>query len=283
MDFQSAMEMIPSLSKHTFISSRSISGGCINQAARVQTNEGHLFVKWNKIRALLETELEGLKTLEQTGSIKIPKVYGLTNLEGNSLLFLEYIEPGMRQVNFWENFGRKLAEMHLSSQTQFGFPNDNYIGSLFQSNTWYDSWISFYIEKRLMPQIQKAGSLLSIEIKDWFELLFNKLPSILPEQSPQLLHGDLWSGNYMVGPEGEPVIIDPSVYYGVGEVDLAMTRLFGGFDIKFYQSYLENNPLDPGWEDRLEIYKLYPLLVHVNLFGSGYVGSLQSILKQFTA
>lgn len=282
MDFQKALKMIPSLSDLNYKGNRSLSGGCINDAAEIRTNEGSIFVKWNSKKALLESELEGLKILQNSSSIKIPEVYGLVDLDGYSLLFLEFIESGRRQTNFWENFGTKLAEMHLSSSRQFGFESDNFIGSLPQKNSWYDSWIHFFIEMRLRPQIKMAGELLPGNMLDSFEILFEKLPSLLPEQSPQLLHGDLWSGNYMVGAMGDPVIIDPSVYYGVGEVDLAMTQLFGGFESVFYQSYLESNPLEPGWESRLEIYKLYPLLVHVNLFGSGYMASVQSILKQFT-
>jgi fructosamine-3-kinase len=165
----------------------------------------------------------------------------------------------------------------------FGLDHENYIGSLTQINSVKSDWLDFYINERLGYQLKMAvdhGKLGSGTVQD-FEQFYVFLESFLPSEAPSLLHGDLWGGNLMIGSAGEPVIFDPAVYYGNREVDLAMTRLFGGFSSRFYETYNEEFPLLPGYEDRIDVYQLYPLLVHVNLFGGGYISQVKSILNQF--
>ena len=157
------------------------------------------------------------------------------------------------------------------------------MGSLRQNNCFHSSWVDFFINERLDKQVQLASrkGLLSGPLEKQFERLYAQLDELLPEEPPCLVHGDLWSGNFMVSENGEVCLIDPAVYYGNREVDLAMSTLFGGFSPDFYTSYEEEYPLIPGWKDRLELYNLYPLLIHLNLFGSGYLGSILKVLQRF--
>jgi fructosamine-3-kinase len=198
-------------------------------------------------------------------------------------LILEYIDPGNPAKNYWETLGQALAVLHSHTQPKFGLQFNNYIGSLPQSNTLTASGISFFFEQRLLPQAGMAlyKGLLAKQAYDALFRLYDRLPQIFPHERPALLHGDLWSGNVMVTETGQPALIDPAVYYGFRESDLAFTKLFGGFDQRFYSAYNEAFPLEDGFDDRVAIYNLYPLLVHVNLFGSGYVSGVERVLKQF--
>jgi fructosamine-3-kinase len=177
----------------------------------------------------------------------------------------------------------RLAQLHNATDTAFGLDHDNYIGSLRQQNAQHSSWVDFFVEQRLNVQLK-----LSLDSgtgrTGWskqFDSLFKKLPSLLPEGRPSLLHGDLWSGNLIIDVKGEPCLIDPAVYFGNREADLAMTKLFGGFSDEFYKVYEQHSKLQHGYQQRLELYNLYPLLVHVNLFGGAYVGSVDAILSRF--
>ena len=263
------------------LDSKPLSGGCINRAECIKTSFGDFCVKFNSKKqypGMFEAEGKGLELLASAGAISIPGVVGAGSSEDVSFLVLEYIPTGVMAKGFWEDFGRSMAILHSISATQFGLDHDNYIGSLGQRNTQSNSWPQFFIKHRLEAQVQMAN--ISSATKDMFEQLYARIDSLFPDEPPALLHGDLWSGNYMVGPDGKPVIIDPAVYYGNREMDLGMTRLFGGFDSAFYTAYNEEYPLEPGWEDRLDICNLYPLMVHVNLFGGGYLSQVQSILSR---
>jgi fructosamine-3-kinase len=185
---------------------------------------------------------------------------------------------------YWIELGRGLANIHKNRSPTFGLNHDNYIGSLKQSNSPTNSWIHFFIHSRINSQLKLAidkGQLNSSH-QQKFEILFKELPNLLPNEKPALLHGDLWSGNVIVDHHGNAVLIDPAVYYGHREMDLAFTRLFGGFNSEFYHSYFETFPLEPGFDNRVDIYNLYPLLVHVNLFGGSYANQVVSILNRFT-
>ncbi|CCH56326.1 Fructosamine/Ketosamine-3-kinase [Fibrisoma limi BUZ 3] len=263
-----------------------LSGGDINMAARVFSSEGVFFVKWNQTPAsntMFETEAWGLDLLRRTDALFIPRVIGYGQQLDKSYLILEYIESGQLQKNYWENLGQSLALLHSHTQPKFGLAFDNYIGSLPQSNTPTASGFDFFFDQRLLPQAGMAlyKGLLPKEMYDALLRLRERLPDLLPSERPALLHGDLWSGNVLVTEDGQPALIDPAVYYGFREAELAFTKLFGGFDQRFYDAYDESFPLEDGFDERISIYNLYPLLVHTNLFGSGYVSGVERILKQF--
>ncbi len=263
-----------------------LGGGDINSAARLETSHGSFFVKWNsasRYPAMFEKEARGLQLLAESNTLKIPEVVLADEAGPHSFLILEYLESAAKEIGFWENLGTGLAKLHQCTAEYFGLDEDNYIGSLSQSNAKKDNWIDFFIEERIsyMLKIARDYSMVDSSLLKAADRLFNRLGEIMPEEPSSLLHGDLWSGNYMVGNRGEACLIDPAVYYGHREMDLAMTKLFGGFSDLMYEAYHEEYPLEKGWEQRVEICNLYPLLVHVNLFGGGYVHQVEGILNRF--
>lgn len=263
---------------------RSIGGGCIHQAGCFSFEGVDYFIKWNRHAAkMFETEARGLSLLENANEITVPTVIGQGSADLMDFLCLEYFEKGTPAPDFWKNFGHSLADLHRSTDDRFGLDHDNFIGSLPQSNRWHEEWVDFFINQRLIPQVSSAHSkgLLSTVQLDKFEKLYKKLPTLIPEEKPSLLHGDLWSGNFMIGPDGQAVIFDPAVYYGHREAELAFTKMFGGFDHAFYSAYQEAFPLQSDHEQRVELFNLYPLLVHVNLFGSSYLSGVDSVLSRF--
>jgi len=261
-----------------------ISGGSINNAYALITDKERFFVKINtagNYPQLFEKEQKGLLLLEKSTSLTIPKTYFIDSTESNVFLVMELIEPGIMKQDFWEVFAEGLASLHKRTSNQFGLEYNNYIGSLVQKNDLKSDWLTFFVENRLQDQVKMAfdKGLVDLVMLSNFDKLYKKLNSILPVESPSLIHGDLWSGNFMVGKNGEPVIMDPAVYFGHREMDIAMMHLFGGFDRKLFETYNELYPLERGWEKRIEICNLYPLLVHVNLFGGGYVSRVKGVLK----
>lgn len=262
-------------------------GGCINSAAAVVTDEGRFFVKWNNanLATMFDREANGLSLLATTQTILTPKVHGHGVVGDKSFLIMDFIERGSPNERYWQNMGEQLATLHLVEQTAFGLEEDNYIGSLHQVNKPVSDWLSFYTNHRLRAQLDmaKRRGLVDVPFIDGFEALLKKLPGIMPPSTPSLVHGDLWNGNVMPTREAEACCYDPAVYRGAREMDLAMTRLFGGFDQQFYQAYNRINPIPQHFEELLELYQLYPLMVHVNLFGpdSGYLNSVKMILNRF--
>lgn len=270
------------VSMHSF---SSISGGCINRGGKFQTSAGDFFVKWNDAKrfpGMFEMEAKGLELLKSCGPIEIPRVIGHWESDIYQFIIVELIEGSQRSETFWIDLGHGLAQLHKTTHPYFGLDQPNYIGSLRQLNPHTTSWIDFFIEQRLQIQLKLAvdSSLLDSRVVQKFETLYKQLPSLLTEEMPSLLHGDLWNGNLLVN-RGKPCLIDPAVYYGHREIDLAMCQLFGGFPDDFYESYIEAFPLQPDYQKRLHIYNLYPLLVHVNLFGSGYRSQVVSVLNKF--
>ena len=255
----------------------SVSGGCINNAIKLETNKGDFFAKCNtKAKSdMFQIEHDGLKILKDTNAICIPDMIAFEN----NFLILEFIPSSNPAACFWENFGRNLAKMHQQTDKKFGLDFDNYIGSLPQSNTQYKNWVDFFIQNRLLAQLDMGN--YSPSVKQNFEKLFAKLPNIFPTNPPSLLHGDLWSGNFLVKDKETPVLIDPAIYFGNREMDIAMCKLFGGFHNDFYTSYNEEFPLKSDWEERINLCNLYPLLVHVNLFGGGYLNQVKNILSYY--
>jgi fructosamine-3-kinase len=228
---------------------------------------------------MFEAEAHGLNLLADKGLITIPHVIKYGCNDGKAYLLLEFIQSAYRQKHYWKSLGEQLAKLHRNTHGSFGLHFNNFIGALPQSNECMPSWIDFFVEKRLKVQAGLAyyNGLVGKDLLKKFERLYEKLPSILPEEQPALLHGDLWSGNVMVNSEGLPCLIDPAVYYGNREIELAFTQLFGGFDDDFYQAYQATFPLLPDFDERIEIYNLYPLLVHVNLFGRSYLSGVERL------
>jgi fructosamine-3-kinase len=261
-------------------------GGCINHGGRLETTSGNFFLKWNnaaKLPGMFEAEAKGLDMLQKPNAIGIPKVKGHGIEENYQFLLLNFIESKQRSKTYWNDLGRGLAGLHKITSSSFGLDHSNYIGSLRQFNDPETSWLTFFIEKRLQVQVQFAADKRALDhslVKE-FENFYKKLPDLIPDEKPSLLHGDLWSGNVMTDGQGKPWLIDPAVYYGHREMDLAMTHLFGGFDQDFYESYGEMFPLIPGFEKRVDILNLYPLMVHVNLFGGSYRHQVQLILRRY--
>lgn len=272
------------------IETQFLSGGDISTAAQVFSSEGVFFVKWNHAGQyqtenidMFEAEAKGLDLLRQTDALYVPSVIGYGQQLDKSYLILDYIDPGSPSSTYWEVLGQSLAVLHSHTQPTFGLHFSNYIGSLPQINTPSTNGIDFFFKNRLLPQAGMAlyKGLLSKSLYDAILRLHDRLPGLIPHERPALLHGDLWSGNVMVTEQGQPALIDPAVYYGLREADLAHTRLFGGFDQRFYDAYNEAFPLQDNFDERVAIYNLYPLLVHVNLFGSGYVSGVERVLKRF--
>ncbi len=270
----------------SIVSSRTVGGGSICDSRLLRTDKGNYFLKMSnspQASAMFEAEAKGLEMLAATKSLKIPEVIFYSSEDNVSFLLMEYIEQGVPTATFWKEFGYGLAELHRESNPFFGLDSDSFIGSLPQRNTPKDNWVDFFILERIQPQIDLAVNRSAID-KDAiskFEKLYIILPEIFPEEKPALIHGDLWNGNFIVTSQGMPAIFDPSVSFAYREMDLAMSMLFGGFDQKFYNAYNEAFPLQNGFENRVEIYQLYYLMVHVNLFGGSYLNAVKSILTKY--
>ena len=264
-----------------------LGGGSINNSYKVLIDEKiAFFLKTNKSLAfpgLFEKEKQGLEFLAQHNVITVPRVLYCGTYEDEQLLVLEWIQQGPKTGDFWEKFGEQLARLHQCANTHFGFEHNNYMGALPQENEWTDSWVNFFINSRLAPQIEMAlaKDLLSRREVDLFERLYKKLHTIFNEEKPSLLHGDLWSGNYLCDQDSAPVLIDPAVYYGHRSMDLAMTTLFGGFNREFYTSYHHHYPFPSNYQEQWDICNLYPLLIHLNLFGQSYLHDIKGTLQKF--
>jgi fructosamine-3-kinase len=263
-----------------------VGGGSINDAWRLETDAGRFFLKTNsadRFPSMFEAEADGLQRLRQAGPLRVPEVIAHGEDHDESFLLMEWVEGGIKGQGFWADFGRGLALLHRHTRDHFGLERDNYIGSLVQHNTPASDWPSFFIHQRLEPQLKMARDRKRVEagMAFRFERLFHQLDKLFPAEPPALIHGDLWSGNFLCDDQGCPVLIDPAVYYGHREMDLAMTKLFGGFDVALYTAYHAEWPLEKGWEERVDLCNLYPLMVHVNLFGGGYVAQVEGVLKRF--
>jgi len=265
---------------------RLTSGGSINHTYSLFTNQGHFFLKFNQVDLyprMFKLEKEGLELLQKHSDFKIPKVILESAHKEYAYLLIEGINTSPKANNFWTLFGQRLAAMHKKSTDNYGLDQDNYIGSLPQKNVWKDNWTDFFVQNRLHVQEKLAfdNQLIDPQTSTQLAKLYGKMEHLFPISKPSLLHGDLWSGNFMCGVDGQATIFDPAVYYGNREMDIAMTHLFGGFQKEFYNAYQREFPLDKGWEDRIEICNLYPLLVHVNLFGTSYANRVKAILKRY--
>jgi fructosamine-3-kinase len=265
----------------------SVGGGSINDTYQLTINHNiNFFLKINsatKFPGLFQKEKNGLEFIRKQKLIHVPAVIACDEIDNCQILLLEWINKGIKTPEFWNEFGKQLAALHHITNPHFGFFEDNYMGALPQINNPQKSWIDFFIESRLKPQIELAQEKKLFHIKhvSAFESLYPKLTEVFNQEKPSLLHGDLWSGNYICNQNSEPVLIDPAVYFGHRSIDLGMTNLFGGLDKSLYDSYNYYFPFPLNYYQQWDICNLYPLLIHLNLFGSGYLGHIESILKKF--
>ena len=261
-----------------------LTGGDINDAFRVALRDGaQIFVKThpNPPAGMFRAEARGLEWLAEANAIRVPSVLAVSD-ERPAYLALELLTPVKRRRDFDEVLGRGLAALHDFGAPSFGLGHDNFIGRLAQSNAMQDDWASFYWSSRLEPQLRLASDrgLIDVETRAGFEALRRALPERVGSvEPPSRLHGDLWGGNLHVDETGQPALIDPAVYGGHREMDLAMMGLFGGFGERVFAAYREAHPLGPGAPERTSLYQIYPLLVHVNLFGGSYLGSVKRALS----
>ncbi|MEO6722445.1 MAG: fructosamine kinase family protein [Ferruginibacter sp.] len=261
-------------------------GGDISESYCLYGVDTKYFLKVNDARVypdMFEKEASGLNALRSKIDITIPAVIRYGKTDRQQYLLLEWLEKGSPANDCWEKFGSGLATLHQQGQPYFGWPEDNYIGSLHQLNTVHQSWHSFYAECRVMPLVKQLFNKNHFSKQDTIaaENLCKKLDQLFPVEPPSLLHGDLWSGNFMITSNGHAAIYDPAVYFGNREMDIGMTRLFGGFNQRFYIAYQQQYPLESGWQQRLALTQLYPLLVHAVLFGEHYVNSAKEIILRF--
>lgn len=267
---------------------QTLGGGCIHHATKIETSTGTCFLKWNDSGSadVFEKEAEGLIALRIAAGemLKTPEVIAFARIdETPGFLLLEYLESSGGDTKSNEKLGRGLAQIHMYSAENFGFNNDNYCGATPQRNKWKANWPEFYRDNRLgflIQQIQSARSLAADDIQ-LFEKLLDRLTDLFPESSiPSLIHGDLWSGNYMNTING-PALIDPAASFSDREMEFGMITLFGGFSARFFDSYNEYFPLSDGWKERNHLYQLYHILNHYLLFGGGYLSQAKLIVRRY--
>ena len=270
-------------------STSSISGGCIADSRKLQFESGKVYFL-KQLRGSspggFDADEVGLKELRKSSTVNVPEVIR----KGPEFLLLQWIEEGFsRTSSSMEMLGIQFAEMHRFRGKKFGFSEDNYLGGSPQLNKpskeGSQNWAVFYAENRLEIQTSLAvkNGYATSELRNLMENLIKKFPDFISgtEEEPSLMHGDLWSGNYLIDKNGIPWLIDPAVYYGHREADLAMTSLFGGFSNSFYSAYKSTYPIESGYADREPLYHLYHLLNHLNLFGTGYYSQVISILRRY--
>jgi fructosamine-3-kinase len=260
-----------------------VSGGDINQAyALGLSDHRRVFLKTNDAcdPAMFGAEAHGLEWLRAAAVLRVPRVIA----SGAAFLVLEWLDPGTPRVGFDEELGRGLAALHRYGAPSFGLDRDNFIGRLPQPNRPAGDWADFYRLQRLEAQLRLAVDARRVDgsLVKKFNRLFSRLTELVGEpEPPSRLHGDLWGGNLHVDEHGAPCLIDPAVYGGHREVDLAMMRLFGGFGARVFRAYEEAFPLSPGHAERVPLYQLYPLLVHTNLFGGGYAAQVAGAVSHY--
>ena len=261
-------------------------GGDINRCFCLFSPDSRYFLKLNdadRFPQMFEKEAAGLDALRNGSGLTIPTVIQQGTVLGLQWLLLQWLEKETPGDLSLQHFGGKLAAMHRQAQPFFGWHTNNFIGSLPQVNTPHSNWADFYTVCRIMPLVKilfnnECFTKPDIDLASSF---CKKLVDFFPFEPPALLHGDLWSGNYMITENGGAALFDPAVYYGHREMDIGMTKLFGGFGQSFYDAYHEKYPLEKGWTQRLPLTQLYPLLVHAVLFGAHYIETARQVLKKW--
>jgi protein-ribulosamine 3-kinase len=266
----------------------SVGGGCINTAMKISGAGRDYFLKLNDARLLdmFDAEADGLRELAAAQAVRVPTPVCTGINDNQAFIVMEYLALDGSASGAMARFGEQLANMHRYTRDQFGWHRDNTIGSTPQRNDWAPDWLGFWREQRLGFQLQLGSRHgLTGRVIQKGERLQTKLAGLFDAYTPQpsVLHGDLWSGNYGIDHDGEAVIFDPAVYFGDREADLAMTELFGGFGREFYAAYQASWALDPGYAQRKQLYNLYHILNHFNLFGGGYAGQAESMIDRLLA
>jgi protein-ribulosamine 3-kinase len=270
-----------------------VDGGSINDTYQIIINKDQkLFCKINsaiQFPLLFEKEKNGLALLNSHNIINTPKIIACQTTDDTQILILEWVEQASKTEKFWKLFGEQLAKLHSITmsgggrEAAFGLDEDNYMGAFPQSNTLSNNWTDFFIHQRLEPQIKSATDnfLLGAKYLKHFNNLYKILLDIFPDEPSSLLHGDLWSGNFLCNITNEPVLIDPAIYFGHRSMDLGMTTIFGSFDKSFYESYHYHFPFPDNYRQQWDTCNLYPLLVHLNLFGKSYLSGIVRIIERF--
>ncbi len=264
----------------------SVSGGSISDAYLLEGNKRKYFLKTNTepfAEHMFETERIGLETIESSQTIAVPHVHLTGKHNNNAFILMDYVESKQPTSLGMERLGRQLAQLHQTHSSRFGLDIDNYIGKLPQSNTQHNNWVVFYWNERLIPQLQMAidKKLYSNNDLPKTSQATERLTTLLSETKPSLVHGDLWGGNYLIDTQDKPYLIDPAIHYGHPMVDIAMSKLFGGFSSSFYYAYHEQLPQPSNYLEQIDLYQLYFLLVHLNLFGRSYYSSVMRIIKRY--
>lgn len=262
-----------------------LSGGDISAVFKIETTTDSYVLKLNELKKseIFDAEAFGLRLLTKAGIFRVPKVVQNGNIEQKAFLLIEFISEGNANEFTQQNFGEKLAEQHQISQKSFGLEFNNFIGSLPQSNLGHCLWERFFWHERIKPQLEMAieKGFMNIKILEQENKFLQLFKNVFNPHPPALLHGDLWSGNYLIDESGNAVLIDPAVYYGHPMMDIGMTKLFGGFGKDFYDAYFQNSSISGDVKTQIELAQLYYLLVHLNLFGKSYLKSVNQILRLY--
>jgi fructosamine-3-kinase len=265
-----------------------VGGGCINTAFRLEGETRSYFVKLNQqtLLPMFAAEADGLREISATQTVRVPSPIACGVSGGQAWLAMENLELRPSRGDCDRLLGQRLAAMHKIAQPYFGWHRDNTIGSTPQPNNRYSDWLGFWREQRLGFQLKLAAQNgYRGRLQREGEKLLEYLPAFFAGYKPQpsLLHGDLWGGNYAADDAGRPVVFDPACYYGDREADVAMTGLFGGFGRDFMAAYQDTWPLDQGYAIRKDLYNLYHIINHVNLFGGGYLGQAENLIAGLLA
>lgn len=263
---------------------QSVSGGDINQAYQLETTQGRVFllIQPNHTKAFFTHEINGLKLLEQF--VKVPKVLSVGHWQNDAYLVLSYLAHQSHGDDF--ALGQALAHIHqkASPNHHYGFGEAFTMGTFTADNTWQSSWSQFFIQQRLEPlkELCHQQGVWSLPLERAYQKAIIRFKMLMGDYQPQpvLLHGDLWSGNFMFDLDGRPIMIDPAVFYGDREFDLGITQVFGGFNAEFYRGYQETYPVVAGFEQRVLFYELYYLMFHLSQFGIGYQQAVTNTLSK---